>query len=182
MPIDNDGSNLLPTFAMLSEKSLGWYRSAGSTMALSYGTLSVPGVIVSGSTVIATGRLEAQITGGEVARFRSDRVSSAGRNWGIFINGVVEGDFLIAPSTTNTGDPATGNVVLGLSVGSISLNQNRLLSVRTLAASALTASAANTNVAVNEAVFTIQASGASFVINSGGTTWIFNSSASAKNT
>lgn len=77
----------------------------------------------------------------------------------------------------------SGVSTISLSYGTLNLaSQAVRLSMRTLAASALTASAANTNVATNEAVFTIQASGASFVVNSGGTTWIFNSDASAKNT
>lgn len=86
-------------------------------------------------------------------------------------------------SETSLGLYASGASTIAQSYGTFNLATNAVrLSMRTIAASALTASAANTNVAVNEAVFTIQASGASFVINSGGTTWIFNSSASAKNT
>lgn len=66
------------------------------------------------------------------------------------------------------------------SASTLNVNQGRLLSVRTLAASAVTASATLTNVAVNEVVLTIGgASGASLIVNSGGTTWIFNSAASA---
>jgi hypothetical protein len=77
----------------------------------------------------------------------------------------------------------SGVSTVALSYGTLNLaTQGVRLSMRTIAASALTASAANTNVAVNETVFTVSASGASFAINSGGTTWIFNSDASAKNT
>lgn len=104
MPLENDGTVRLPTFAFLSEKSLGVMRSGVSTIALSYGTFN-----------LATNAVR--------------------------------------------------------------------LSMRTLAASSITASAANTNVAVNEVVFTVGgASGASLAINSGGTTYIFNSALSAKNT
>ena len=73
---------------------------------------------------------------------------------------------------------------MALSYGTFNLaTQAVRLSMRTIAASAVTASAANTNAAVNEAVFTIGgASGASFCINSGGTTYIFGSTSSAKNT
>lgn len=93
-----------PGMGFLSERSLGWYRSGSSTMALSYGTFNL--------------------------------ASQAVR-----------------------------------------------LSMRTLAASSITATAANTNVATNEVVFTIGgASGASLCISSGGTTYIFGSVASAKNT
>lgn len=65
----------------------------------------------------------------------------------------------------------------------LDLNQSRLLSIRTLAASALTVSAGNTNVAVDEMVFTVGgASGASLAIHSGGTIYIFNSALSARAT
>jgi hypothetical protein len=64
--------------------------------------------------------------------------------------------------------------------GTLDLKQTRLLSIRTLAASSLTASAANTNLQPNEIVFTVGgASGASLAIYSGGTVYIFNSIASA---
>lgn len=77
----------------------------------------------------------------------------------------------------------SGIQTIAQSLGTFNLATNAVrLSMRTIAASALTPSAANTNVAVDEVVFTIQASGASFAINSGGTTWIFHSDASAKNT
>lgn len=56
----------------------------------------------------------------------------------------------------------------------------RMFSTGTLAASALTASAANTNVRANQFGFTIGgASGASLFIHSGGTVYIFNSAISA---
>lgn len=86
-------------------------------------------------------------------------------------------------SATSVGFYSSGVQTIAQSLGTLNLATNSVrLSMRTIAASALTASAANTNVAVNEVVFTIQASGASFAINSGGTTWLFNSDASAKNT
>lgn len=59
----------------------------------------------------------------------------------------------------------------------------RLKSFRTLAASAVTVSAANTNLQPDEIVFTIGgASGASLCIHSGGTVYIFSSALSAKAT
>jgi hypothetical protein len=77
----------------------------------------------------------------------------------------------------------SGTQTIAQSLGTFNLATNAVrLSMRTLAASSVTASAANTNVAVNEVVFTIGgASGASLCINSGGTTWIFNSVGSAAN-
>ena len=70
---------------------------------------------------------------------------------------------------------------MALSFGTLNLaTQAVRLSMRTLAASAVTASAVNTNVARDEVVFTVNtASGASLVISSGGTAWIFNSVTSA---
>lgn len=74
---------------------------------------------------------------------------------------------------------ARGNVLFHDTNG---LQPNQL-SVRTLAASSITASAANTNVVANEMVFTVGgASGASLAIHSGGTVWIFDSVSSAKAT
>lgn len=72
---------------------------------------------------------------------------------------------------------------IALSYGMFSLKQNRLLSLRTLAASALTESAALSNITVDEVVLTIGgASGASLAVYSGGTVYIFNSALSAKAT
>lgn len=84
-------------------------------------------------------------------------------------------------SESSLGFYRTGVGTLALtSDSSFNLSQSRLLSLRTLAASALTASAANTNLRVNEAVFTVGgASGASFAVHSGGTVYIFESTKSA---
>jgi len=75
----------------------------------------------------------------------------------------------------------SGVSTMALSFGTLNLaTQAVRLSMRTLAASAVTASAVNTNVARDEVVFTVNtASGASLVISSGGTAWIFNSVTSA---
>lgn len=40
---DSDGVSRSPTYAFNSERSLGFYRSAASTIALSYGTLNLTG-------------------------------------------------------------------------------------------------------------------------------------------
>jgi hypothetical protein len=78
----------------------------------------------------------------------------------------------------------SGASTMALSYGTLNLATSSVrLSMRTITASALTASAANTNVAVNEAVFTVGgASGASLAIHSGGTVYIFDSVSSAKAT
>lgn len=62
----------------------------------------------------------------------------------------------------------------------LNLNAGHLMSVRTLAGSAVTASAGGGSVAADEAVFTVTlGSGASLLLRSGGTIWIFNSAASS---
>jgi hypothetical protein len=78
----------------------------------------------------------------------------------------------------------SGSSTMALSYGTLNLATSSVrLSMRTLAASAITASAANTNVAVNEVVLTVGgASGASLAIHSGGTVYIFDSVSSAKAT
>lgn len=78
----------------------------------------------------------------------------------------------------------SGVSTMALSFGTLNMALNSVrLSMRTLATSAVTLSAANTNVAINEIVITVGgASGASLCINSGGTTYIISSDLSAKNT
>lgn len=75
----------------------------------------------------------------------------------------------------------SGVSTLALSYGTLNLaTQGVRLSMRTLAASSITVSAAATNVAVDEVVLTIGgASGASLAVRSGGTVYIFNSALSA---
>lgn len=66
------------------------------------------------------------------------------------------------------------------SIGTINANNATLLSWRTIAASALTASAAATNVRVQEVVLVAGgASGMSIGVYSNGTVYIFNSASSA---
>lgn len=112
-------------------------------------------------------------------------LGSANRPWNRLLT--VSGSSIIPVlaygSDQSLGLYSSGAQTIAQSYGTLNLATNAVrLSMRTLAASAVTASAANTNVAVNEVVVTVQASGASFAVNSGGTTWIFSSVASAKNT
>src|ERR1051326_7654845 len=69
----------------------------------------------------------------------------------------------------------SGVSTIAASYGTLNLaTQAVRLSMRTLAASSVTPSAVNTNVARDEVVFTIGgASGASLIISSGGTAYIF---------
>lgn len=87
-------------------------------------------------------------------------------------------------SESSLGFYRSGASTVAMSYGTLNLaTAGARLSMRTLAASAITVSAALTNVAVNEAVFTVGgASGASFGIMSGGTFYFFNSAGSAKAT
>jgi hypothetical protein len=95
----------------------------------------------------------------------------------------------VAPSSAYSSEASlgfyrSGVSTVAMSYGTVNLASNAVrLSMRTLAASAVTVSAAQTNVAVNEVVLTIGgASGASLCVMSGGTCYIFNSGLSAKQT
>lgn len=84
-------------------------------------------------------------------------------------------------SLGNINDPNAVVTTLGVEPANQAKFKN--LSIRTVAASAVTASAASQTVRVDEALFTIGgASGASLAIQSGGTIYIFNSALSAKAT
>lgn len=98
------------------------------------------------------------------------------------VSGFSAGPSLAFASEASLGFYRSGVSTLALSYGTLNLQQSRTVSMRTLAASAITVSAAGTNTLADECGFVIGgASGASFWINSAGTTWIFNSAASAKN-
>lgn len=102
---------------------------------------------------------------------------------GVYVGNVNSSGSLIDQSTQANVLVADAYEYRMASGGTMNLNQSRLVSVRTLAASALTTSAANTNVIANELVLTLGgASGASLAIHSGGTVYIFNSALSAKAT
>lgn len=99
-------------------------------------------------------------------------------------DGSILGPSLAFSSESSLGWYRAGAGTMALtSARSLDLNQSRLLSVRTLAASAITVSAGNTNLRVNEIAFTVGgASGASLAIHSGGTVYLFNSALSASAT
>jgi hypothetical protein len=94
--------------------------------------------------------------------------------------GTTGGSLGVATSDTSLGFFSSGVSTIAVSYGTFSLNQARLHSIRTIAGSTLTASAAGPVVADSEAVFTVTlGSGASLALRSGGTVWIFNSAVSA---
>lgn len=111
-------------------------------------------------------RMEPNYKGGAISVEGTSRVIASGLSRS---NGTIS--VASTAQFVNFGDEAYG----------LNLGQQRLISVRTLAASALTVSAASTNLRADEVVFTIGgASGASLAIHSGGTVYIFNSALSAK--
>lgn len=134
------------------------------------------------------GRLRSQTTGTTATAISVQSTACTNEAFQILSNGQMNwgpGNAGTDATLLRTGAATIGvsNTTFQLSGGNLNVNQQRTLSMRTLAASSVTASAANTNVAVNEVVFTIGgASGASLCISSGGTTYIFNSAISAKNT
>lgn len=74
----------------------------------------------------------------------------------------------------------SGVSTIAQSYGSFNLNQSRLVSVRTIATSNITAAGGNVQIATDEVGFTVGgASGATLFIKSGGTIYLFNSAASA---
>jgi hypothetical protein len=54
-----DGQTISPSYAFSSESSLGFYRSAASTVALSHGTLSLPGALAVTGDITVTGDVRA---------------------------------------------------------------------------------------------------------------------------
>lgn len=179
------GSGPLPSLAISSESSLGFFRSAASTLALSYGTLTAPNV---GSTI--DGIYLGNFSG--VTRFQGQNVGIGLLNPAngfakfscstLAVNsGAGNSPAMVFTSEISLGWYRSGASTIAQSYGTLNLaTQAVRLSMRTLAASAVTASAAKTNVAVDEVVFTIGgASGASLIIYSGGTAYGFNSAFSA---
>ena len=56
LSVQTIGTAISPAYTFESDRSLGWYRSAASTVALSYGTFSLPsGISVVGAAVIGSG-------------------------------------------------------------------------------------------------------------------------------
>lgn len=229
----SDGSVLLPGYAFSSETSLGFYRSAASTIYQSYGTFgaSIYSALRGGSfavefKVLTNNRFATLASGSAyfldvgtltvrdgdggggsgVIRVNPGADTSAAYGFGAEPNlgfwrsaastiAVARGQIAV-PDNSNTtpsykfssesslGLYRSGAGTIAQSMGTLNLATNAVrLSMRTLAASAVTVSAANTNVATNEVVFTIGgASGASLCVHSGGTVYVFNSDISAKAT
>lgn len=179
MPVDNSGSAILPPFAFISERSLGWYRSGVSTIAQSYGTCSVPNLLSQGGAFCfgnIGGKTRLQGTGKGFALFGSDdgygflQCSSVSAE-----NGTAILPSYAYQSEVSLGWYRSGVSTVALSYGSLNLNQARLISIRTAA------SLDSTSLVTNEMAFQIVAgSVATLAIRSGGTIYYFASSASTK--
>jgi hypothetical protein len=194
----NQGTNCLVVFASNSTLSIAGSLMVGGTLA-SQSLISSAGVFVSGGGAQGApaytfsgdtdtgfyrsgGNIFSAVADGQViASFRS--LGGAGQL--AVGSGFQAGPSFAFASELSLGVYRAGAGTIALASGgnsgaTLQLNQGRLLSMRTLAASAITVSAGNTNLRANEAVFTIGgASGASFAIHSGGTVYIFESSKSA---
>lgn len=179
--IDNDGSTSTPSFAFQSEKSLGWYRSAASTMALSYGSLSIPAgpnaaVIASfgasgGNTnyIMLDGlRVSGDDTANTLWNNAKNMSFTANSALTIFLG---QTDSAVSGLAINT---TRGDVFLN-SGSSLLMNQARLISIRTQG------SLDSTTLAQGELAIAIAvASGASMALRSGNTIYYWTSSASTK--
>jgi hypothetical protein len=74
------GTALLPTYGFVSDNSLGWFSSATSTMALSYGTLNLNGGILSSIRTTASSANSATLNDGEI-RLAAVSTTSAEIAW-----------------------------------------------------------------------------------------------------
>ncbi len=199
------GSALAPTYAFVSEQSLGFYRSAASILALSYGTLQAPLLRAIASSGDGRSIVEGALTSNQAifelragGTLRWDIYAPAsssdlrlydGNDDQLTLNtsgASCKGGFL-GPSGTalipsfrfaseqSLGLYRSGASTLALSYGSFNLRQSRLVSVRT------TGSLDSTTLATDEMAFTIIAgSAATLAIRSGGTIYYFTSSSSTK--
>lgn len=170
-----DGTSAAPAYTFITEPTtLGWYRSGIAhlglvgSLALGTGSAVTPGYAFSSESSLGI--------------YRSG-VSTMGLSYGALVvpDGSSTTPSIGYSSNTSLGFYSFGVRTIAQSYGTFNLATNSVrLSMRTLAASSVTASAAKTNVAVDEVVFTIGgASGASLIIYSGGTAYGFNSAFSA---
>jgi hypothetical protein len=190
------GSNTSPSITFQGEPRLGFYTSAVSTLALSYGTFNLAAQANFMSLPLTGSATNPTVKWGNNA----DGLNYQGTNgfWDSIASAAVclrfgprqvrinELGSAVTPgyafvSEISLGLYRSGVSTIAASYGTLNLaTQAVRLSMRTLAASSVTPSAVNTNVARDEVVFTIGgASGASLIISSGGTAYIFNSAASA---
>lgn len=167
------GDSLAPVYSFVSETSLGFYRSASSTMVLSYGTLIAP-VSASSAFVMGTAaRLDQGAIYTQIVDLNGNGrlllASTAGDGGNSYYDagGAAASSHIFRSDT----DAVRFRVY---SRGTVDLQQSRLISTRTAA------SLDSTTLMTDEMAFSLNASGASLAIRSGGTIWYFTSSASTK--
>lgn len=187
-----DGSATTPPYNFSSETSLGWYRSAASHMALSYGTLSASalsvGRIASSGSIKADTKVVVGSTSVGVAELTDD--GGSGRVFLTSEQNEAKPDYSFSANTSTGMYQAAVNVV-GLSsagvakqwVGGsyVSLSGVTLDLSRAKLSLATTGTAITTaNLGVDEVkLFIGGASGATLAVRSGGTIYFFGSSTSA---
>jgi hypothetical protein len=172
------GTGVAPAFTFSSDTLTGLYRAG----ALQLGVGSNNQILMPSNSAINPGYAFTSEASLGLWRSTGSTIEISYGQFAINIGSQVRPGLGFA-SDKSLGWYRSGVSTMALSYGSFNLNQARLVSQRTLAASAITVSAANTNVIANEVVFTVGgASGASLAIHSGGTVYIFDSVSSAKAT
>jgi hypothetical protein len=179
------GSAILPGLSFASEVSLGWYRSAASEMALSYGTLVLTDVLLrarANSGTLPQYRFWAG--SGQHMQFSLGRAANemhlyVANSNNAFNNSTIAGDSIVQAASGATLHLASGNSWPQMSLFTrsgrniVSFLQSGLISIRTLATSL-----DSTTMTKGEMAFTILASGATLAVQSGSTIFFFTSSAS----
>ena len=174
-------SAILPTYPMVSEVSLGFYRSGNSTIAQSYGTLSllnakVENNVIVGGTIAGfgvfrgdTGVGKVELTS-EAAAGYPDYTFSANTNTGMY-----------SPAVNVVGISAAGSAVAKFGTSSVSLSGVTLdLKLAKLSLATTGTAVNNTNLGVDEIkLFIGGTSGATLCVRSGGTIYYFGSILSA---
>lgn len=186
-----DGSTNAPGLEFLSGGSVGiWYVGAASGNYLGVSSGGNDAVYIGGTGGVVRlakpgSAIQPSLTfnsEGSLGFYRS-AVSALGLSYGAlaYPDGSNTTPSITYSSQSSLGLYRSGAATIAQSLGTMNLATNAVrLSMRTLAASSVTGSAVNTNVARDEVVFTIGgASGASLIISSGGTAYIFTSTASA---
>lgn len=176
-----DGSAIVPAYAYTSDQSLGFYRSAASTIAQSYGTLSLPNAkvetqVVVGGTIAGVGTMaevggegKIHLTSGQAAAY-PEYSFSANTNTGMY-----------QAAANVVGISAAGSAVAKFGTSSVSLSGVTFDLKQAKLSLATTGTAVNnTNLGVDEIkLFVGGTSGATLCVRSGGTIYYFGSILSA---
>lgn len=192
------GSAVAPTYSFASETSLGWYWSNNSIMALSYGTLTLPGQLTVADAFSANSIIRNVANSATLPQWRylagngQESQFVLGRNgqdcaWFVanstnaFNTGNRAADSGLQANSNTTFHIAVGSATPQLSVTSLSgrgildFRQSGLVSLRTLATSLDSLSLRN-----NEMAIWTDGSVATLALRSVGTVWFWASSISTK--